>query len=240
MKTFPGTIIPAVTLTPSCLISEWENLALYSETSLPQTSCPEEKDFIDIEWNAEESIRQCSRYNNVPLGIRSFLTRNHVSNGTLLFSSEKLIQAWQQTLCAGILRDIECSRLNQLIQISRGALGWHQQARIKFASLSEKIAPLQQFSVRQWRLYWFLTRALNDIETVAIGTSESNPFTQDKTSSLLEHIHWHTAQLNNLLSPVKPPSLLQRIRTPLLEINRLCSMTCIYHAKLLRIITQSD
>lgn len=235
----PGAVIPARPSSPDEMLQDWRR---QHHPTRPRESNrfnpPSEGDLLDIEWNAGEAIRQCQRLQWLPDSLRALLLPMDRANACLIYALKKLTEAWSQSLHPAGFDSLPEPELAELCQLGESAGHWYQQAKVKFNALFEHPRPLQQFSLRQWRLHLFTSRCLDDLGTVVQSLSVKAPHRIDEETA--KHLLWHTDQLHRHFSGAHKPRILERFQCPRQDINRLAAMTCRYHVDLLRFIGKPE
>lgn len=231
----PGLIIPARPTSPDVLLQDWKGLSpqtQYRESS--PFNPPSEGDLVDIEWNAGEAIRQGRRLLWLPRPLRALMLPMDRANACLIYSLKKVTEAWSQSLHPMRFENLPEPELSELCQLGESAGHWYHQAKGKFNALVEHRRPLQQFSLRQWRLHLFTSRCLDDLATIVQSLAEKVPHHIEKESA--KHLVWHTEALHRHFTGTHKPGMLERFQSPRSEITRLAAMACRYHADFLRSI----
>jgi hypothetical protein len=235
----PGLVIAERPCSPEVLLHDWNSSHLLSLPvfEFPFTY-PKASDIEDINWNGREAIRRCAKGRGLPQLWRAHWMPMDPANACLIFSVKRLTETWQQVLHPAAFPTLPEAALRELLPVCTSAACWYQQAKLKFNRLAEQPRALQQFSLRQWRFHFFISRALDDLGAVVRQICNLQP-ANEQLGEIARHLTWHTDELHRLVSAHQTPDLLQRLSAPRFDINRLAATCCIHHATLLERLIDS-
>ncbi len=235
----PGQIWHGLPLSAELLERQWA-LELQYRATEPQALAGAftAADWADLEWNARAVLRLNARWPRAPRWVRHCLLPQAPINHHLLYALQKLVGAWQQSLQSPPLKNAPAlpPPQDRLLLLGQ-AHGRLQAALAKAHSLGARRKVLQQFSLRQWRLFQQVALLYGDLLPLAEGAAAEAARRGAATGRLPEDIRWHTkALLASSGQPDLTPGLVDRVRGPRLETNRLAGAACLYHHQLLRLL----
>ena len=235
----PGQVWPGTELTPSVFQAQWQieftqidNLPGLAEIVFTDASWEE------LDWNAREALHLNNRWPKAPGIWRHLFVPQDPVNMHLMRSLQMLLLAWQHWLQLPFVGSISTlPAVAERYSILGRANGRFEQAQVKIASLQSRRKLLQQFSLRQWRLYQHVSALYNDLEPLVEGSANYGLF-HDRENSIQKiaaDIRWHAKELHLLVKrPEYRPSQKLRLWANRLRINQLSSATCLYHSTLLQ------
>ncbi len=228
-------------LSPALLESQWAEELYHCTTDFDVREVAfHEKDWIDWEWNAKEALHLNSQYARFPAFLGKWLRPQTRINFHLLLAFQKMLSCWRQW--EKIYHDDQSAtgyERSSTPFLLLSAIGRLDQANVKQDSLnSQRIKFLQAPTLRQQRFYQYLSAMLSDLTPVvktAWTSSQEHENNPDQLLTIREALDWHAKELRLHVKLLDHrASLLERIRCPYTEINRLLGTACTYHAKFLR------
>ena len=236
----PGQIWHGLPLSLELLERQW-GLELRHRAAEPQAHAADftAADWADLEWNAREVLRLAARWPRAPRWWRDCFLPQAAVNHHLLYALQKLLGAWQQPMLAPRLRNTPAlPPLRDRLLLLGQARGRLQAAMAKAESLRARGKALQQFSLRQWRLFQQVALLYGDLLPLAEGAAAELARTGcTAAGQMREDIAWHSRTLlARTGQPDHKPGLVARVRGPRIEMNRLAGAACLYHHGLLRLL----
>jgi hypothetical protein len=230
-------------LSPDTLERQWEIEFRHHASKADLVSVAfSDSGWEDLEWNAREALHLNNGKTRMPYLLRHIFLSQEKINTHLLRSLQMLLSAWQQWMQLPHVRVI-----NSLPSPSDGyrfvdqAFGRLETAKEKQDSLLSGKQSLQHFSLRQWRYYQQLSAFFNDLEPLVKGASSYAVLIQPdkKDQFFLEDILWHDKELHlTLKHPEYRPGQWERLKAPRLRVNKWLGTNCLYHANLLKFLTE--
>lgn len=235
----PGQIWPGGRLDADALMAQWTIEFRHRTTPFDLSGIAfTEADWQALEWNAREALHLNAHREGQPLWWRHITLPQDAVNLHLIRAYDRVLAAWQQFIHLPHIRVInalpppaECAfRMTQ----ARGRL---EAAQRRYESLVADTKALQQFSLRQFRIYQQLAALLADLEPLVevlaahAATAGGKPSVTKVSTDLL----WHGREVLRLAGRTgNRPSQKERFLAPRLRINQLMGGAALQQAAFLK------